>query len=127
MIFCEYLSPIPGRASSCSLLAEVRSTRSAAGAVAAGVLFFEAPCGAGVRAMLRPASNASANIPTRMRALRFVRFMVPPQKYLVPLGFLVASGLRFGWGHELAVLCLAVELAALVVDPAVKIDPDLAA
>ena len=47
-------------------------------------------------------------------------------KKLIALCSLVAGSLGFVFGHELAALGLAIPAAALVVDLAVEIDPDLA-
>src|ERR1019366_3138020 len=43
------------------------------------------------------------------------------------LGFLEAGSLRFGFGHELSGLGLAIPAAALVIDAALGVDPDLTA
>ena len=83
MIFCEYFSPMPGRASSWSLLAELMSIKSAFAAADMAESDFDifellvdlvsVACAAATLA-----KSTRANSETTIQAIRFLRFIVSP-------------------------------------------------
>src|SRR5215467_2754288 len=121
MIFCEYFSPMPGSASSCSLVAVLMSSRSADAAAAVLLAGFDPP--------LTPARAIPLIRLTATKTMRIfpIRFLSISCLSLVFLRFLIASRLRFGFGHEFPALGLAIPAPTLVVNPAVQVHPHLAA
>src|SRR4029077_4851537 len=114
---------MPGRASNCSLVAELMSSRSALAAAAAASL-------AGFLAAFAPAIpliRLSAKSATRILVMNFLFIvlviLISP---LIFLRFFVAGSLCFGFGHELSGFGLAIPAPALVVDATLGIDPNLA-
>src|SRR5579883_3595225 len=76
MIFCEYAAPMPGSASSCSLVAVLMSSRSAEASGAIVLLLDEADACAKLLVDM-PAIRVSAKTTTDKRAIKFLRMISP--------------------------------------------------
>src|ERR1035437_1369013 len=120
MVLWEEAAPITGRASSCFLVAELMSSRSALAAVAVAALADVLAAWATAIPLIR----LSAKSATRILVMKFLVMVVLS---LFLLSFFVAGGLGCGFGHELSSFGLAIPAATLVVDATVGVDPDLAA
>src|ERR1700730_4284741 len=79
-----------------------------------------------VCAVARLVKSARANSETRIRTIRFLRFITSPWS-LVLLRFLVTGGFGVRLAHEFSSLGLTVPASALVIDAAVGVYPDHAA
>src|ERR1700730_12042953 len=75
-----------------------------------------------VCAVARLVKSARANSETRIRTIRFLRFIPSPWS-LVLLRFLVTGGFGVRLAHEFSSLRLTVPASALVVDTAVGVHP----
>src|ERR1035437_4117 len=111
---------MPGSASSCTLVAELMSSRSALAAVAVAALADDLAAWATAIPLIRLSAKSAPRI-------LVMNFLVMVVISLFLLSFFVAGSLGFGFGHELSSFGLAVPAATLVVDATVGVDPDLAA
>src|ERR1700736_3239859 len=114
---------MPGRASNCSLVAELMSSRSASAgaAMAESALAGLAVLVCAVATVVRSATAKSEN---RIRVIRCLLFI---SLSLVLFGCFVAGGFGVRLAHEFSGLGFAIPASTLVVDPAVGVDPDHAA
>src|SRR5215469_5831287 len=130
MISWAYFSPMPGRASSWSLVAELMSTSWAAEAVAAGFVCAVAELGCQMATPI-PRNRTSARSTMRLMFL-FIFFSPLGQVQshnnrgvLVLLRSAIASLDGVGFGHVFALLRLSVVAATgLVIDAGIGVDPD---
>src|ERR1035437_5977989 len=120
MVLWEEAGPMPGSASSCSLVAELMSSRSALAAVAVAALADDLAAWATAIPLIRLSAKSAPRI-------LVMNFLVMVVFSLFLLSFFVAGRLGSGFGHELSSFGLAVPAATLVVDATVGVDPDLAA